>query len=96
MLLSCRRMVNKLRAALDATPILPATPTASVRRKSEDMSVKSTPKQFEAFLRCASYTILRDCPAHRRCAIDSFPLPPARSTAVPHSSRQNACGMTSR
>lgn len=48
-------MVNKLRAALDANPNIPKTPTShvdgTIRRRSEDISLKSTSKQFESFLR---------------------------------------------
>lgn len=57
-------MVNKLRAALDANANLPKTPSKKAasdvtsRKRFEDISVKSTSKQFESFLkslaRCAN------------------------------------------
>lgn len=53
-----RKMVSKLRAALDANPSIaqaPATPKdGSIRRRSENISVKSSSKQFESFLRSLS------------------------------------------
>ncbi|KAK9900670.1 hypothetical protein P389DRAFT_157250 [Cystobasidium minutum MCA 4210] len=49
-----QRMVTKLREALDAAPNIPQTPISSASKQSGAISVKSTTKEFEAFLKSLS------------------------------------------
>jgi len=43
-------MVNRFRAALDANPTI-TTPTSKTPKRNEDISVNSSTKQFESYLR---------------------------------------------
>lgn len=49
-----RRMVNKLRQALDANPSIPQTPISPVGKQASDISIRSSTKEFEGFLRLAN------------------------------------------
>lgn len=46
-----RRMVNKLREALDANPSIPQTPVSARHKQTSDISIRSTNKEFEGFLK---------------------------------------------
>ena len=49
-----RQMVNKLRATLDANQSVPSNSKKVSRKRNDDISVKSSSKQFDNFLRYLS------------------------------------------